>query len=210
MDLFNVLDKSGNILFFENKYTRWYQLIVSNARSRFDTNCMLDYGEYHHIIPKCFFKKIRNKNNTRGWLDGNPNHRDNLVLLKAREHFICHWLLTKMVHGCNKHLMERAMSGLLLFNNKHRRIWTTCQYERLKRANSLAQRERMIGFKPSSDSNLKRRLALLGKSRSTDVCLKISESKKGRPSTLKNVPRTESTRSKISQSKIGHVVSESY
>lgn len=39
------------------------------------------YYEKHHIIPKC--------------LNGS-NDKDNLVLLTAREHFICHWLLSKI------------------------------------------------------------------------------------------------------------------
>lgn len=41
------------------------------------------YYEGHHIVPKCF--------GGLGWAN-NPNH-PNIVLLTAREHFLCHWLL---------------------------------------------------------------------------------------------------------------------
>ena len=40
------------------------------------------YYEKHHIIPRC--------------LNGS-NDKDNLVLLTAREHYLCHWLLWKSI-----------------------------------------------------------------------------------------------------------------
>lgn len=66
------------MLFIDNKYTRWYYQIISSAKSKTRTG----YTEKHHIIPKS--------------LGGNdcPN---NLVTLTAREHYVCHLLLTKMV-----------------------------------------------------------------------------------------------------------------
>jgi len=45
------------------------------------------YYENHHILPRC--------------LDGN-NDKDNLVLLTAREHFVCHKLLTYIYKGNRK------------------------------------------------------------------------------------------------------------
>lgn len=39
------------------------------------------YTEIHHIIPRCV---------------GGDDSKDNLVKLSAREHFICHILLTKI------------------------------------------------------------------------------------------------------------------
>lgn len=63
-----------------NKYTRWYVNIIQQALLR---NPIDGYVEKHHILPKCF--KM-----------GGERDRDNLVLLTAREHFICHKLLTRM------------------------------------------------------------------------------------------------------------------
>jgi len=65
-------------IFIQNKYTRWYYIIIHNASQVIPDS----YTEKHHIIPKSL---------------GGSNEPDNIVLLSARQHFICHWLLTKMV-----------------------------------------------------------------------------------------------------------------
>jgi len=62
-----------------NKYSRWYKNITESARNRVSDS----YTEKHHILP---------------WSLGGDNSADNLVALTAREHFICHWLLTKMTY----------------------------------------------------------------------------------------------------------------
>jgi NUMOD3 motif len=68
-----------SIYFLENKYTNTYYRIVSRAQTREKPNT---YTEKHHIIPKSL---------------GGSNSKDNLAILTAREHFICHHLLTKML-----------------------------------------------------------------------------------------------------------------
>jgi hypothetical protein len=78
-------------LFIDNKYTLWYFQIIHNAKKTLHPG----YTELHHIIPKSFFKR----KNKSGWLDGNPDTDENLVRLTAKEHFICHLLLTKMTQG---------------------------------------------------------------------------------------------------------------
>lgn len=65
-------------MFNDSKYTNWYNAIISNAKLR-NLDC---YTERHHIVPKCM---------------GGDNNPENLVKLTAREHFICHRLLIKMV-----------------------------------------------------------------------------------------------------------------
>ena len=67
-------------MFFDNKYTKYYYNIISAAVTQ-HRNKKDAYYENHHIIPKCL---------------GGSNAPNNLVLLTAREHFICHLLLTKM------------------------------------------------------------------------------------------------------------------
>lgn len=67
-------------MYLQNKYTRWYYNIVNAAQNR----SINGYVEKHHIIPKSL---------------GGSNKKINIVSLTAREHFICHWLLTKMTHG---------------------------------------------------------------------------------------------------------------
>lgn len=86
-------------MFSQSKYTKWYYNIVNNAKSRISE----EYSEKHHIIPKSL---------------GGSNHIENLVLLSAREHFICHWLLTKMVVGTKeKYQMWNAFSCMLYREN---------------------------------------------------------------------------------------------
>ena len=58
-------------------YNKIYNDLVSRAKTRV-LNC---YKERHHVIPRCM---------------GGTDDKDNLVDLTAREHFIAHWLLTKM------------------------------------------------------------------------------------------------------------------
>jgi len=64
-------------VYLQNKYSRWYNNIIDRARSRTITG----YRERHHIIPRSL---------------GGNNSPHNLVDLTAREHFICHLLLTRM------------------------------------------------------------------------------------------------------------------
>jgi hypothetical protein len=67
-------------MFTQNKYTKWYFNIINSAKTREIINEV--YYENHHIIPKAL---------------GGDNSKENLVKLTAREHFICHLLLVKMV-----------------------------------------------------------------------------------------------------------------
>jgi len=64
-------------IYLQNKYTNWYYSIIDNAKNRIVDG----YTEKHHIIPVSL---------------GGNNSSDNLVILTAREHYIIHWLLTKM------------------------------------------------------------------------------------------------------------------
>lgn len=81
--------------FLPNKYTKWYFNIISNAQNR----DISGYTEKHHIIPKSL---------------GGSNKQTNLVKLTAREHFICHWLLTKIViETKHKYQMWNAFSCML-------------------------------------------------------------------------------------------------
>ena len=89
------------MLFEDNKYTRWYYNIIDSAKLR---KIPADqYTEKHHIIPKSL---------------GGNNSKENLVKLTAREHFICHWLLTKMTRGVYQKKMAYACKRLMHSKNK--------------------------------------------------------------------------------------------
>jgi hypothetical protein len=78
------------MIFIDNKYTNIYYSIINRAKSR----TISGYTENHHIIPKSL---------------GGDNSHENLVALTAREHFICHLLLTKMTTGKSRHKMICAV-----------------------------------------------------------------------------------------------------
>lgn len=87
-----------NSMFLSNKYTKWYFEIIINAQNKKRIKNANDYFEKHHIIPKCM---------------GGTNDITNLVLLTAREHFICHLLLCKMVG--DPRIKNKLIVALLYF-----------------------------------------------------------------------------------------------
>jgi len=83
------------MIFIENKYSRVYYSIIARAKNRQIPNT---YTEKHHIIPRS--------------LNGD-NSNSNTVILTAREHLICHWLLPKMTEGKAKRSMAHALRMML-------------------------------------------------------------------------------------------------
>lgn len=108
------------MMFLSNKYSVCYYNIINNAKTR----KLDEYYEKHHIIPKCM---------------GGTNSKDNLVILTAREHFICHRLLVKMVEGKAKYQMIKASAMMLVKNKNHDRYRVSARlYEKLKKEAALA------------------------------------------------------------------------
>jgi hypothetical protein len=79
-------------------YKRIYKSIIQNSWDKNRIKTDREYFESHHIIPEFMF--INSKRSRKpGHLPGNPNDKDNLVLLTPREHFLCHVLLYKIYKG---------------------------------------------------------------------------------------------------------------
>ena len=76
-------------MFNNSKYTRWYEMLTERAKTR----TLTGYIERHHILPRSL---------------GGDDTDGNVVALTAKEHFICHLLLTKMTTGAEKHKMIKA------------------------------------------------------------------------------------------------------
>lgn len=74
----------------KSKYAKWYCNIVSNclsrAASRKEAARLLSSVHGHHIIPVSFQM-------------GGEKDNNNIAFMSHREHFICHWLLTKCFEG---------------------------------------------------------------------------------------------------------------
>lgn len=120
-------------MYLQNKYTRWYYQIISQAKARrIDTNV---YTENHHIIPKSL---------------GGNNSDSNLVILTAREHFICHWLLTKMVSNTkHQYQMWNAFSCMLYRITKDQKRYkiTPRIFENIKKEGAKIKSLKFLGNK---------------------------------------------------------------
>ncbi len=77
--------------------------IIEKARSEHREKYTGHYYERHHIVPRCL---------------GGTDDSDNLVLLTAREHFLVHWLLTKIYP--EEILLVYALNSCGLGNSPHR------------------------------------------------------------------------------------------
>lgn len=90
------------MIFTDNIYSQEYFQIIQNAQLRASSKsqakqqCPDDIIEKHHVIPECFFKN-RKRKGPAGWVEGDPNHKDNIAFLTAKEHYRCHWLLVDMI-----------------------------------------------------------------------------------------------------------------
>ena len=121
-------------MYLQNKYTRIYNNIVEQANSRTITG----YTETHHILPKSL---------------GGSNNKDNLVVLTAREHFICHRLLTKMTQGTAKKKMHYAVVMMLVQNQNQQRNFkiTSRTYEIIRKECNKS----MKGYKHTEETKEK-------------------------------------------------------
>lgn len=189
------------MLFIDNKYTKIYYSIISNAQSR-DLS-QLNYSEKHHIVPECFFK-TRKRKGPVGHLDGNVDADENIVRLTAREHFICHWLLTKMVDNIYYEYMLYALNGMRRENKHQSRYYTKITgrvFAKLREELSEKLRERFKGRIFTEEHKAK-----LRKPRSNETKQRMSASGKGRkmpPSKLKGRVLTDEHKEKLKISRSG-------
>lgn len=109
--------------FLDNKHTATYLRIVGRAKNR----KLDDYTEEHHVLPEAL---------------GGSNEQSNLVKLTAREHFICHLLLLKMIVGHDRSKMAFAAFMMGCSNERQERYKVTGRvYELVKREFSKARGE---------------------------------------------------------------------
>jgi len=158
------------MIFIDNKYTHWYYNIINAARSR---TTVTDYAE-KHIIPRSL---------------GGDNSASNLVNLTAKEHFVCHYLLTKMVsQEAAKIKMHNAAFQMTIVSSNQKRYKTTARiFEVLKRNKSAAMMGNTYGCRQMSEET-KRKISEAkkgvsvgkGKKMSNEAKKKLSASIKGR------------------------------
>jgi hypothetical protein len=169
-------------IFNDSKYTRWYWQIVNNARTQNRTKTDGSYYERHHIVPKSL---------------GGGEANSNKVLLTFKEHFICHWLLTKMVNE-KEHFwkMNSALTRMANVSPKSLvgRVLLSWQFVKAKRSYVDAMRGRVF----SAETRAKMSTSATGRVLSAEHCAKMSASRIGKS-------HSAETRIKISASQIGRV-----
>lgn len=165
-------------MFEDNKYTILYHQIVEAAKKQ-PRDKAVAYFESHHVTPRSL---------------GGSNAKSNLVLLTAREHFLCHYLLTKMCTGSDLIKMLHAFMLMRGGNNHQSRYLNGRLYEAGKIQYAKARSIATAGIKLTEDHKQKISAALIGRSRSDEVKAKISSGKIGKT----RKPFTDEQKAKIS------------
>ncbi len=113
-------------------HSKVYYSIINRAKNRgLDKSKYETYHEIHHIIPKCI---------------GGTNDKDNLVMLTAKEHFICHLLLEKiypnekglrlvaykLIHGNKEFTDNVKITSKTIENVKNRAIESLREFGKMR------------------------------------------------------------------------------
>jgi len=154
-------------MFIDNKYTKCYFKIIDLAKSSIPAG----YIEKHHIIPRSL---------------GGNNSAENIVKLSARQHFICHLLLTKMCTGLAKHKMDNAINFMVVHS------WKMSGRSNIRISSRWVEYARIHGNAGKK-----------GKPCSQHQKDAVSMANKGRVPTNKGIPMSDEQKRKISLSSVG-------
>lgn len=179
-----------NNKFLNNKYTKWYYNIINNSVKE------SPYLEKHHIIPKSL---------------GGDNSKNNLVSLTAKQHFICHLLLTKMTEGKDQSKMQMAAWAMAsLHSNRHNnnRYKVNSRTFQILRENALTDSNRIDNLKKL---NAKENNPFFGKTHNENSKQKMKDARKGKYTGSNNPffgkKHSDDTKEKISATKKGVIPS---
>jgi len=167
-----------------NKYEKWYYNITERGKHR----TLTEYVERHHIVPHSL---------------GGSDDASNLVSLTAREHFICHWLLTKMHIGESRSKMINAlymMQGNSTYQKRYESKITSRIYKNLREEYAAYISKLNTGRIQPPDEKAKQIAAMTGRKRepfSDEWRAKLSAAKSGENNNRYGVVFSEETRKKI-------------
>lgn len=178
-----------------NKYKKYYNSIVKNAQVR----SINGYTEKHHIVPRSL---------------GGSDDTSNIVKLTAREHFICHWLLTKFVDQEHKGKMINALQMMRAESNIQERYTTKITarvYEHLRKDYAEYISNLNKGRVQPLHEKKKQIEAMTGRKRkpfSKEWKEKLSQSSSGENNPMYGKTHSEETRRKIADKMRGRKHSE--
>jgi len=132
-------------------YLKIYVNIINKAKFENRKSGCKIYYENHHILPKCM---------------GGNDEKENLVLLTAKEHFICHKLLVE-IYPNKKGLIYACMimCNKISSSNKRDYIVSSIEYERVRHLyheKCSGENHYMFGKKHSEKTKEKLRQINLG------------------------------------------------
>ena len=190
-------------MFIENKYTAWYHKLVDSAKlrgNRKNAKQLLGYVESHHIIPRCM---------------GGDNTVSNIVHLTAREHFVCHLMLTRMVSDIAiSHSLSLALWSFRM-SASDRKPLTAWEYEYARKKAAAATSVQHTGKEISQETRDKISIARkgrisnrLGATMSEDAKRRISETKKAKAAECASRPMSQVTKEKLSLAHTGKKLTE--
>jgi len=180
---------------YEKIYNRIIEKAKSDVERRIAHKKQGGYYEGHHIVPKCL---------------GGSNEKENLVLLTAKEHFICHRLLCEIF--TNEPKLKYALWMMCNIENRNQTRYTVSSriYERIKSEHSNFISSSMKGKVPWNK----------GVPQTEETKKKISVGNKGKKMPREAVERakqlrkgyihSEETRKKISEKNTGKTRSEEF
>ena len=179
------------MVFIDNKYTKLYFAIVEKSQCEQRVKGER-YYERHHIIPKCL---------------GGNNAADNLVLLTAREHWICHYLLCKMN---NNPRLIFALNRMSQSNgSSHQRYNSRLyQYTRERFAQVIGEFHKERFRDPAIKNAFIETMSRREYSHSDETKRKIGNANKGNPSPRKGTRLSDQTKQRMSAAQQGKIITE--
>jgi len=168
-------------------YQRIYDQIIDRARDR-ELDC---YRERHHVTPKCL---------------GGSDNKSNLVELTAREHFICHWLLSRMHPEEPKLSYAFWMMSTSKRPNRYRP--SSRAYEEAKQLQSTLRSLQLLGHTTSEETRKKISKSNRGKKRTEEERKKMSDAQKGKIGTWNGRTHSEESKQKMREKKLGNKASD--
>ena len=154
---------------------------ILETRGRF--SCNSEYHERHHIVPKC--------------MNGSDDEI-NLIDLYAREHYEAHRLLAEENPDNQKLVFAWWIMSTNSSSTDGRYKLTSEEYEAAKVALSVAQSKTKKELFKDKENH-----PMFGKSHSKEAKQKMSNAKKGKPSTNKGKSLSESQKKMLIDSRIG-------
>lgn len=112
--------------YIENKYYVLYNLLILTAKNEKRIKGSKIYYESHHIIPKSF---------------GGSDDSTNLVLLTGREHYLCHYLLTKFTQYDELNKMIYAFNFMNI-NQNHKINSKLYEANRIKHSKLVSEKHK--------------------------------------------------------------------